>query len=80
MITERASERNNTRPRKRYSNGETRTKRIWSPSEDQKLRELVSTHSTKNWTKLAANLAPRTGKQCRERWYNHLANNLKKGK
>merc|ERR1719453_142039 len=62
-----------------YSNGEVRTKRIWSVAEDQKLRELVKQHSTKNWTLLAASLAPRTGKQCRERWFNHLADNLKKG-
>lgn len=39
----------------------------------------------KNWTLVAARLnqqsdhEPRTGKQCRERWQNHLRPNIKKG-
>ena len=37
-----------------------------------KLRELVSKIGKKKWSKIAKNLPGRIGKQCRERWFNHL--------
>lgn len=51
----------------------------WSKTEDQRLRHLVATHQPKNWTTLAAQLGTRSGKQCRERWLNHLNPDIKKG-
>ena len=33
---------------------------------------LVLEHGPKNWSYIAKNLPGRIGKQCRERWYNHL--------
>lgn len=60
----------------------------WSSEEDSKLVELVKTNGSKKWTVLATLLnktfqsafepadegrrGSRSGKQCRERWYNHL--------
>lgn len=54
-------------------------KKVWNQDEDDKLKELVHLHGTKKWTLVAEGLISRTGKQCRERWCNHLVNNIKKG-
>lgn len=40
--------------------------------------ELVAKFGTKNWAAIAKHLQGRMGKQCRERWYNHLDPVLKK--
>ncbi len=50
----------------------------WSKEEDDKLRELVKKHMPKNWSSLAKILGTRQGKQCRERWHNHLDPKIKK--
>ena len=49
----------------------------WTRQEDELIIEFVRQYGTKNWTKLASLLPGRIGKQCRERWRNHLdpANN-----
>ena len=48
-------------------------KRSWSPEEDALLKTLVDAKSEKfNWSEIAANFDQRIGKQCRERWHNHL--------
>jgi len=47
--------------------------------EDKLLTKLVLAHGTNNWSGLADMLADRTGKQCRERWHNHLDPDIKKG-
>jgi hypothetical protein len=44
----------------------------WTRQEDETIIEFVSQYGTKNWTKLADLLPGRIGKQCRERWRNHL--------
>jgi hypothetical protein len=48
------------------------TKGSWTRAEDQTIVEYVRHHDAKSWTKLAAKLPGRTGKQIRERWVNHL--------
>lgn len=58
---------------------EFRGKKTWSSEEDSILKELVNAHGVGNWSILASRLSPRTGKQCRERWFNHLADDVKKG-
>lgn len=40
---------------------------------------LVNAHGPRNWTSLAARMPSRSGKQCRERWLNHLNPDIKKG-
>ncbi|KAM0671819.1 hypothetical protein CWI42_121570 [Ordospora colligata] len=44
----------------------------WRHEEDEKLVRLVSEYSAKNWSFIAKKLGSRVGKQCRERWHNHL--------
>ncbi|KAL5793205.1 hypothetical protein ACOSP7_001799 [Xanthoceras sorbifolium] len=50
----------------------------WMPREDRVLRRLVSNHGTTKWSLIAKLLGGRVGKQCRERWYNHLKPELRK--
>jgi len=44
----------------------------WTREEDDKVVELVRLHGPKKWTLIARHLNGRIGKQCRERWHNHL--------
>ncbi|KAJ1624940.1 Homeodomain-like protein [Pavlovales sp. CCMP2436] len=46
--------------------------------EDQRLRELVQLHGVKRWALIATEIGGRIGKQCRERWTNHLADDISK--
>lgn len=46
--------------------------------EDDRVRELVRQYGTKKWSLIAGKLEGRLGKQCRERWYNHLDPEIKK--
>jgi hypothetical protein len=50
----------------------------WTPDEDRHLVHLVKQHG-KNWAVIAENMKGRVGKQCRERWRNHLDPNINKG-
>ncbi|KAJ0778919.1 putative transcription factor MYB-related family [Helianthus annuus] len=50
----------------------------WTKEEDDCIRELVENHGCKKWSLIAKHLAGRIGKQCRERWYNHLDPAIKK--
>ena len=40
--------------------------------------ELVKKYGPKRWTLIAKHLKGRIGKQCRERWHNHLNPDIKK--
>jgi hypothetical protein len=48
------------------------TKGSWSREEDEIIRDFVQKNGTKKWQKLCDLLPGRIGKQCRERWRNHL--------
>jgi len=52
----------------------------WSKLEDQIVKEMVQKHGVGGvkWSVIAAKLPGRLGKQCRERWFNHLDPALKK--
>lgn len=50
----------------------------WTREEDDKVIELVRRYGPKKWTLIARYLNGRIGKQCRERWHNHLNPNIKK--
>ncbi|XP_013101272.2 myb protein [Stomoxys calcitrans] len=50
----------------------------WTKEEDEKVVELVRRFGPKKWTLIARYLNGRIGKQCRERWHNHLNPNIKK--
>ena len=47
-------------------------KKAWFPEEDLKLKELIGQFGPTRWTLIAEHLENRSGKQCRERWWNHL--------
>lgn len=56
------------------------TKRVWTPDEDAILINKINTLGSANWNIIASFIPGRTGKQCRERWYNHLIDGgLRKG-
>jgi len=44
----------------------------WTEEEDQKVIELVGLYGPRKWSQIASELPGRIGKQCRERWHNHL--------
>ncbi|XP_069575445.1 myb-related protein A-like [Brachyistius frenatus] len=50
----------------------------WSQQEDQRVTELVQKYGMKRWSLIAKHLHTRNGKQCRERWHNHLNPSVKK--
>jgi hypothetical protein len=50
----------------------------WTVEEDQKMIELVQQYGAKKWSFIASQLKGRVGKQCRERWHNHLDPAIKK--
>jgi hypothetical protein len=62
-------------------------RQAWQAWEDELLRGIIEAEGAKHWTSIAKELndkahnsmAVRHGKQCRERWYNHLDPALKKG-
>ena len=53
-------------------------KRIpWTEEEDNKIKNLVKKYGTSNWTLISNEMGQkRSGKQCRERWYNQLNPNV----
>lgn len=56
------------------------TKGTWKPDEDKLLVSLVLKFGPQNWTRIAEFIPFRSGKQCRERWHNHLNPNINKKK
>ncbi|WOL12829.1 transcription factor MYB98-like [Canna indica] len=50
----------------------------WTHEEDRLLISLVEQHGLRKWSLIAKMLNGRIGKQCRERWHNHLRPNIKK--
>ncbi|CCI41534.1 unnamed protein product [Albugo candida] len=55
----------------------------WTPEEDEILLRLVGRYQKVGklrWSEIAVHLPGRIGKQCRERWCNHLDSSVRKGK
>ncbi|KAE8598923.1 hypothetical protein XENTR_v10016991 [Xenopus tropicalis] len=50
----------------------------WTKEEDQRVIDLVHKYGPKRWSIIAKHLKGRIGKQCRERWHNHLNPDVKK--
>ncbi|KAH9157727.1 hypothetical protein AeRB84_000462 [Aphanomyces euteiches] len=48
------------------------SKKPWTREENEKLMQLVKQYGAKRWSLIAMHLPGRVGKQCRERWHNHL--------
>ncbi|KAH7656572.1 myb proto-oncogene protein plant protein [Dioscorea alata] len=54
------------------------TRGHWTPTEDEKLMELVACYGPHNWNSIADKLQGRSGKSCRLRWFNQLDPRIKK--
>ncbi|KAJ8747067.1 hypothetical protein K2173_014445 [Erythroxylum novogranatense] len=50
----------------------------WTQEEDDKIIGLVAKYGPTKWSVIAKSLPGRIGKQCRERWHNHLNPDIKK--
>ncbi|KAA3459671.1 myb-like protein Q [Gossypium australe] len=50
----------------------------WTMEEDRMLIQLVEQYGVRKWSHIAQMLPGRIGKQCRERWHNHLRPDIKK--
>ena len=50
----------------------------WTANEDALLIKLVERYGPKKWSVIALHVPGRKGKQCRERWKNHLDSSVKK--
>ncbi|KAF0689258.1 hypothetical protein As57867_019206, partial [Aphanomyces stellatus] len=57
----------------------SKLKRPWLAFEDDLLVRTVVKYGPKRWGLIASYIAGRNGKQCRERWHNHLNPSIKKG-
>ena len=51
----------------------------WSKEEDGELIRLVAKFGTRKWSSVSRALNGRVGKQCRERWNNHLRPDIRRG-
>jgi len=64
------------------STGSYLTKGPWKSQEDELLRKLVEEFGAKDWSTIAVQMKSvgciRMGKQCRERWFNHLSPDVRK--
>lgn len=52
----------------------------WTRDEDKQILTLVKDHGAKKWSSIASRIDGRSGKQCRERWHNHLNPGINKSK
>ncbi|KAL7247333.1 hypothetical protein ACSBR2_002282 [Camellia fascicularis] len=78
---DKSTERNCKGVAKRAKCGSSTTTLIkgqWTNEEDRKLLNLVTQHGVRKWAQIAKNMVGRAGKQCRERWHNHLRPDIKK--
>ena len=53
-------------------------KGAWTAEEDWRVLQLVVANGPQKWTLISQHLNCRVGKQCRERWHNHLNPRIKK--
>lgn len=51
----------------------------WTPEEDRQLTDFVNNFGTRSWNIIKTYIPTRNGKQCRERWHNHLNPSVNKG-
>ncbi|KAG7546201.1 Myb domain [Arabidopsis suecica] len=59
--------------------GERQRKGLWSPEEDEKLRNFILSHGHSCWTTVPIKAGlQRNGKSCRLRWINYLRPGLKR--
>ena len=79
-IAEKLENKNARQCQTRWQNilDPNRVKGPWTKEEDMKLIELVKKFGPEKWSNISSYLQGRLGKQCRERWYNHLNPEVRK--
>ena len=79
-IAEKLGNKNARQCQTRWQNilDPNRVKGPWTEEEDNKLIELVKANGAQKWSYISSFLPGRLGKQCRERWYNHLNPEVRK--
>ena len=79
-IAEKLENKNARQCQTRWQNilDPNRVKGPWTKEEDMKLIELVNKFGPEKWSNISSYLPGRLGKQCRERWYNHLNPEVRK--
>lgn len=68
----------NTRPFPVAKSGKVCKTGPWTVEEDELVTRLVEENGPQKWTFIAKHLEGRIGKQCRERWHNHLNPKIRK--
>ena len=63
---------------KRKTRREKQKRGPWTKKEDETLLTVVKKYGAQNWTYLSQFIPLRVGKQCRERYYNHLDPNVRR--
>jgi len=74
-----SSEGTNSPTQKKNMKRRKFSKHTWTAEEDSILAGAIEKYGEKSWTKIASLLEGRVGKQCRDRWCNHLRPAVKKG-
>ncbi|CAH1760759.1 16138_t:CDS:2 [Entrophospora sp. SA101] len=67
---------NQRKTRNNSNDNSTRRTGPWEPYEDERLLSIVKELGVKHWKLIGIKHGLRDGKQCRERWHNHLNPNL----
>lgn len=67
-----------TNQNKKLNSSTTTIKGPWTAEEDSTVLSLVEQYGPHHWSFIASHLPGRIGKQCRERWHNHLNPNIKR--
>uniref|UniRef100_A0A3P8W907 V-myb avian myeloblastosis viral oncogene homolog-like 1 n=1 Tax=Cynoglossus semilaevis TaxID=244447 RepID=A0A3P8W907_CYNSE len=75
---QRKTERKQTGQRWPQVKNPDQVKGPWTQDEDEKVVALVQKYGVKRWSLIAKHVHSRNGKQCRERWHNHLNPAVKK--
>jgi hypothetical protein len=78
LSSETSSSNSNSGTKGSTSSNTTKTLKLWTTEEDRMLLDTISANNNQLvWPKIAACVPGRTGKQCRERYLNHLKPSLK---
>ncbi|XP_031111958.1 transcription factor MYB119-like [Ipomoea triloba] len=72
LVPENGSSPQETRREKEHERRSAFIKGQWTEEEDRLLIRLVNQYGDRRWSVIATNIVGRAGKQCRERWHNHL--------
>jgi hypothetical protein len=56
-----------------------RQRLLFTPEEDERLRQLIAKHGDGDWGHIASKMPKRDRRQCRERWVHYLSPHVRNG-